>query len=56
MSNVEYASSGWRASIGYGNCQSKSATAIGLGYADEKAKFNLSTRGDVMGVSVSFDF
>jgi hypothetical protein len=56
ISNVAYASSGWRASIGYGNYESKSAAAIGISYAGEKAKFKLSTSGDALGAGVSFDF
>ena len=56
ISNVAYASSGWRASIGYGNYESKSATAIGVSFAGENAKFKISTSGDAMGMGISFDF
>ena len=41
ISNVAYASSGWRASIGYGSYESKSATAIGVSFAGENAKFKI---------------
>ena len=56
ISNVAYASSGWRASIGYGSYESKSATAIGVSFAGENAKFKISTSGDAMGMGISFDF
>ena len=56
ISNVAYASSGWRASAGYGDYKSKSATAIGISYAGEKYKFKFSKSGDATGFGISYDF
>ena len=56
ISNVAYASSGWRASAGYGDYKSKSATAVGISYAGEKYKFKFSKSGDATGFGISYDF
>ena len=56
ISNVAYASSGWRASVGYGDYKSKSATAVGISYAGEKYKFKFSKGGDATGFGISYDF
>ena len=56
ISNVAYASSGWRASVGYGDYKSKSATAMGISYAGEKYKFKFSKSGDATGFGISYDF
>jgi hypothetical protein len=56
ISNVAYASSGWRASVGYGDYKSKSATAVGISYAGEKYKFKFSKSGDATGFGISYDF
>jgi hypothetical protein len=56
ISNVAYASSGWRASAGYGDYKSKSATAVGISYAGEKYKFKFSKSGDAAGFGISYDF
>ena len=56
ISNVAYASSGWRASVGYGDYKNKSATAIGISYAGEKYKFKFSNSGDATGFGISYDF
>ena len=56
ISNVAYASSGWRASVGYGDYKSKSATAMGISYAGEKYKFKFSKGGDATGFGISYDF
>ena len=56
ISNVAYASSGWRASAGYGDYKNKSATAVGISYAGEKYKFKFSKSGDATGFGISYDF
>ena len=56
ISNVAYASSGWRASVGYGDYKSKSAPAMGISYAGEKYKFKFSKSGDATGFGISYDF
>jgi hypothetical protein len=56
ISNVAYASSGWRASVGYGDYKNKSATAVGISYAGEKYKFKFSKSGDASGFGISYDF
>ena len=56
ISNAAYASSGWRASVGYGDYKNKSATAVGISYAGEKYKFKFSKSGDASGFGISYDF
>jgi hypothetical protein len=56
LSNVAYADKGWRASIGYGDYESKSAAAVGISYAGEKFKFKVSRSGKATGAGLAFDF
>ena len=56
LSNVAYADKGWRASIGYGDYESKSAAAVGVSYAGEKFKFKVSRSGKATGAGIAFDF
>jgi hypothetical protein len=56
LSNVAYADKGWRASIGYGDYESKSAAAVGISYAGEKFKFKVSRSGKATGAGIAFDF
>lgn len=56
LSNVSYAENGWRASVGYGDYESKSAAAFGVSYAGKKYKFKISRSGKATGAGLAFDF
>ena len=56
ISNIAYADEGLRASVGYGNYESKSATAFGISYAGERFKFKVSRGGKATGAGMAFDF
>jgi hypothetical protein len=56
LSNVAYADKGWRASVGYGDYESKSAAAVGISYAGERFKFKVSRSGKATGAGIAFDF